>query len=102
MWKEGTVEQLIDENIRESCIVSEALRWTSIALLCVREDPNDRPTMSLVVFMLEGQLTSLPQPSEPPFSAVRFIISDQSSSTGGAGAGLFASNQYLTTDSSTS
>ncbi|KAM7525194.1 hypothetical protein LguiA_015096 [Lonicera macranthoides] len=46
MWKEGTVEQLIDENVRESCIVSEALRWTNIALLCVREDPNDRPPMS--------------------------------------------------------
>ncbi|KAM7530758.1 hypothetical protein LguiB_034168 [Lonicera macranthoides] len=101
MWKEGTVEQLIDENVRESCIVSEALRWTNIALLCVREDPNDRPPMSSVVFMLEGQLTSLPQPSEPPFSAVRFIISDQSSTTARSGAGLFASNQYLTSDTTT-
>ncbi|KAK2991019.1 hypothetical protein RJ640_005501 [Escallonia rubra] len=68
VWKEGKGQLLIDQNLVESCPLTEALRWINIALLCVQENPADRPTMSTVVFMLGGQLTSLPQPSEPPFS----------------------------------
>ncbi|XP_076948853.1 G-type lectin S-receptor-like serine/threonine-protein kinase At4g03230, partial [Bidens hawaiensis] len=38
------------------------------------EDPQDRPTMSTVVFMLESHWsTQLPIPSEPPMSFARFV-----------------------------
>nr|GEV01833.1 cysteine-rich receptor-like protein kinase 10 [Tanacetum cinerariifolium] len=47
-------------------------------------DPHDRPTMSTVVFMLEGQwTTNLPAPSEPPVSFARFtaVVSEQTTTT---------------------
>ena len=58
---------------------SEALRLIHFALLCVQEDPNDRPTMSRVILMLASKSINLPQPSAPPFSVDRLIMSDQSS-----------------------
>ena len=70
---------MIDKTIVDSCPVSEALRLIHIALLCVQEDPNDRPTMSRVILMLASKSINLPQPSAPPFSVDRLIMSDQSS-----------------------
>ncbi|KAK9084920.1 hypothetical protein Sjap_025331 [Stephania japonica] len=45
-WKEGTASQLINPNItdRESSM-SEAVRCIQIALLCVQDEPADRPSM---------------------------------------------------------
>ena len=70
---------MIGETIVDSCPISEALRLIHIALLCVQEDPNDRPTMSRVILMLASKSINLPQPSAPPFSVDRLIMSDQSS-----------------------
>ncbi|KAK3024974.1 hypothetical protein RJ639_042781 [Escallonia herrerae] len=98
VWKEGEGQLLIDQNLVESCPLTEALRWINIALLCVQEKPTDRPTMSSVVFMLGGQLTSLPQPSEPPFSVGRLDIPEQSSVTG-EGTGFFPSDHDSTSAS---
>ncbi|KAK3024961.1 hypothetical protein RJ639_042768, partial [Escallonia herrerae] len=98
VWKEGKGQLLIDQNLVESCPLTEALRWINIALLCVQENPTDRPAMSTVVFMLGGQLTSLPQPSEPPFSVGRLDIFEQSSVTG-EGTGFFPSDHDSTSAS---
>ncbi|KAJ9566425.1 hypothetical protein OSB04_002391 [Centaurea solstitialis] len=83
LWKENKGEQLIDGRLTLNFPVTEALRWINIALLCVQEDPQDRPTMSNIVFMLEGQWsTNLPVPSEPPLSYARFVAEfEQSTST---------------------
>nr|XP_043620387.1 cysteine-rich receptor-like protein kinase 6 [Erigeron canadensis] len=83
LWKENKGEQLIDNRITQNFPTGEALKWINIALLCVQEDPQDRPTMSTVVFMLEGQWSAnLPTPSEPPLSFARFAaISEQSTTT---------------------
>ena len=70
---------MIDKTILDSCPISEAMRLIHIALLCVQEDPNDRPTMSRVILMLASKSINLPQPSAPPFSVDRLIMSDQSS-----------------------
>ena len=70
---------MIDKTIVDSCPISEAMRLIHIALLCVQEDPNDRPTMSRVILMLASKSINLPQPSAPPFSVDRLIMSDQSS-----------------------
>ncbi|CAI9270148.1 unnamed protein product [Lactuca saligna] len=59
LWDEGKGEKLIDENLNDDSPVDEALKWLRIALLCVEEDPNDRPTMSSVVSMLEAYLKTL-------------------------------------------
>ena len=43
------------------------MRCIHIGLLCVQEDPNDRPTMASVVLMLSSASITLPVPSEPAF-----------------------------------
>ncbi|GFZ03183.1 S-locus lectin protein kinase family protein [Actinidia rufa] len=80
-WNEGKAEELIDRNVIRTCHVREAVRWINIALLCVQEDPEDRPSMSKVVLMLGGKSEELPKPSEPPFSVGRFAVSDYSSTS---------------------
>ncbi|KAG7999037.1 hypothetical protein I3843_01G285900 [Carya illinoinensis] len=95
LWNEGKRVELIDQTLVDDCPVSEALRLIHIALLCVQEDPNDRPTMSLVVLMLASRSIYLPQPSAPPFSIARFTFSDQSTTTG-AEAGISGSDQSST------
>ncbi|KAJ9566428.1 hypothetical protein OSB04_002394 [Centaurea solstitialis] len=84
LWKEKKGEELIDGRLIENSSVAEALRWINIALLCVQEDPQDRPTMSTVVFMLEGQWSAnLPTPSEPPLSFARFAAVSEHTTTSG-------------------
>ncbi|KAB1201240.1 Cysteine-rich receptor-like protein kinase 10 [Morella rubra] len=72
LWNEGKAMELIDQTLAGSYPESEALRLIHIALLCVQEDPSDRPTMSLVIIMLGSQLINLPQPLAPPFSTGDF------------------------------
>ena len=85
LWKENKGEELIDHGlIQTSSVNTDAIRWINIALLCVQEDPQDRPTMSTVIFMLEGQWsTNLPVPSEPPASFARFAAISERTSTNG-------------------
>lgn len=93
LWKEGKGEKLIDENLKDDCPVDEALKWMRIALLCIQEDPNDRPTMSSVASMLEGEWKIVSEP-KPPMSFGQFIMSDQSSSTWNADdSGFYSSNE---------
>lgn len=66
--------ELIDQVLVPSCVAFEVLKCIHIGLLCVQEDPADRPTMSAVIFMLASDGTiRLPQPSQPAFSIGRAI-----------------------------
>ncbi|XP_030970765.1 cysteine-rich receptor-like protein kinase 10 [Quercus lobata] len=101
LWNEGKGVELIDQTIVDICPISEALRLIHIALLCVQEDPNDRPTMSRVNLMLASTSINLPKPSAPPFSVGRLIIFDQSSTIGtGTGTGFVTSDLSSTSASS--
>ncbi|KAF8759332.1 hypothetical protein HU200_010373 [Digitaria exilis] len=51
LWKEGHSKDLLCSSIAASCI-PEALLCIHIGLLCVQDNPNDRPLMSSVVFIL--------------------------------------------------
>ncbi|KAK6253021.1 hypothetical protein QUC31_014741 [Theobroma cacao] len=53
----------------------------TVGLLCVQEDPSDRPTMSQVVFMLGSEIASLPAPKQPAFVVRRCPSSKASSSS---------------------
>ncbi|KAM3749463.1 hypothetical protein ACB098_05G186800 [Castanea mollissima] len=99
LWNEGKGMEFMDQTIVDICPISEALRLIHIALLCVQEDPNDRPTMSEVILMLASTSIKLPQALAPPFSVARFIMSDQSS-TNEMGIGFIASDQSSTSASS--
>ncbi|RVW86336.1 Cysteine-rich receptor-like protein kinase 10 [Vitis vinifera] len=68
LWNEDKGLKFIDQNLVDTCPVSEALRWIHIALLCVQEEPMIGPLMSSVALMLGSKSVNLPQPSAPPFS----------------------------------
>ena len=68
--------------IESSPTTHEIVRCILIGLLCVQEDPDDRPTMSHVIVSLQGsESISLSEPKEPAFSVGRVIPSDHQSTT---------------------
>ncbi|XP_024047412.1 cysteine-rich receptor-like protein kinase 19 isoform X1 [Citrus clementina] len=73
LWCEGPAVELIDPVIKQSCAPDELLKFIHIGLLCVQQDPADRPTMSSVVVMLASDSMTIPQPTEPAFSVGRVV-----------------------------
>ncbi|RXH89915.1 hypothetical protein DVH24_032272 [Malus domestica] len=71
LWNEGRIREVIDESIRETCRLDEALRCIHVGFLCVQDAPTDRPTMSSIVRMLANEATSPPPINKPVFSANR-------------------------------
>jgi len=58
--------ELVDPLIASTFNPVEVLRSIHVALLCVQNNPHDRPEMSSVVMMLSSEST-LPQPKQPGF-----------------------------------
>lgn len=57
------------------------LKCLKVGLLCVQENPDDRPLMSQVLQMLAAtDIASLPTPKQPGFAARRAATEDTSSS----------------------
>ncbi|XP_020258434.1 receptor-like serine/threonine-protein kinase SD1-7 [Asparagus officinalis] len=69
LWKEGNSLQLIDASLDASVFMTEILRCMKVGLLCVQEQPEDRPIMSSVVLMLGSDHAFLPEPKQPGFMA---------------------------------
>ena len=80
LWRENKALDLMDASLSETCNTSEFLRCINVGLLCVQEDPGDRPTMSNVVFMLGTEAASLPNPKQPAFFVRKSLSSTGSSS----------------------
>ncbi|CAH2057419.1 unnamed protein product [Thlaspi arvense] len=81
--KEGRSLELVDENLRDSCYISEIMRTIHVGLLCVQESPDKRPSMSSVVMML-GSEVELAQPKHPGFFTGRTLPGSDASSSKGA------------------
>ncbi|XP_038906040.1 G-type lectin S-receptor-like serine/threonine-protein kinase SD1-1 isoform X2 [Benincasa hispida] len=89
LWKGGSPGELIDDTIQETRNFSELLRCINISLLCVQQQSNDRPMISLVVMMLGCKIPLL-QPKQSGFFAENegiamdgFSDKDKSASTSG-------------------
>ncbi|KAL5999624.1 hypothetical protein ACLOJK_037909 [Asimina triloba] len=67
LWKEGGGFNLLDPSLRDSSNPTQVLRCIHLALLCVQENAEDRPTMASVLVALESEIVSLPTPGEPAF-----------------------------------
>ncbi|KAK7391013.1 hypothetical protein VNO78_19291 [Psophocarpus tetragonolobus] len=67
LWKDEAPLELLDESLRESYSQNEVMRCIHIGLLCVQEDPADRPAMASVVLMLDSYSVTLPGPNQPAF-----------------------------------
>jgi hypothetical protein len=59
------------------CVPDEILLCIQVALLCVQENPDDRPHMSSVVLSLENRSITLPKPNQPAYFAQRSNEMDQ-------------------------
>ncbi|KAK1632830.1 hypothetical protein QYE76_007145 [Lolium multiflorum] len=69
MWNEEKTQELPESCIMDTCLPGEVLLCVHVALLCVQENPDDRPPMSSVVFVLENGSTALPAPKRPAYFA---------------------------------
>ncbi|KAJ4833179.1 hypothetical protein Tsubulata_016047 [Turnera subulata] len=67
LWKQDKALELMDPSLAETCIKSQLVRCIHVGLLCVQKHPDDRPTMSSVVFMLGIEGVVLAQPKEPGY-----------------------------------
>ncbi|CAL1406813.1 unnamed protein product [Linum trigynum] len=84
LWKEDKALHLLDKSLNRSCNrTNEAvIKCINIGLLCVQEDPGDRPTVSNVLSMLgSSETTSLQNPKQPAFVVRRGSSSRGSSSS---------------------
>lgn len=80
IWCEGEgFLELMDPLLVETCVPTEVLKCIYIGLLCVQEDPADRPTMSSVVLALGSDNVTLPKPTQPAFSVGRLALNSSQS-----------------------
>lgn len=80
LWQEGKALDMMDQKLHASSKPNEILKCINVGLLCVQEDPNDRPTMSDVVIMLGSEAMNLATPKRPAFVIRRGSSSSASSS----------------------
>ncbi|CAN6235191.1 unnamed protein product [Urochloa humidicola] len=69
-WTKGLISQMLDQSLDGYGRI-QALRCIHVGLLCVQVDPDDRPDISAVVFMLTRDGTELQPPKEPAFFFAR-------------------------------
>ncbi|KAG6756985.1 hypothetical protein POTOM_037285 [Populus tomentosa] len=73
LFKQGRPLELAAGSKVKAPYLSEVLRSIHVGLLCVQENPEDRPNMSYVVLML-GNEDELPQPKQPGFFTERDLV----------------------------
>ncbi|KAK9060240.1 hypothetical protein SSX86_020944 [Deinandra increscens subsp. villosa] len=71
-FQQGRVEEILDPNLMfqtypNPSFMKEAIKVVHVGLLCVQEDSNLRPSISMALKMLVKHDESLPEPSNPPF-----------------------------------
>ncbi|EOA17870.1 hypothetical protein CARUB_v10006279mg [Capsella rubella] len=64
-WNNESPMEIVDPSFRDSYQINEITRCIHIALLCVQEEAEDRPTMSTVVQMLITSSIALAPPRPP-------------------------------------
>ncbi|EOA17881.1 hypothetical protein CARUB_v10006289mg [Capsella rubella] len=67
LWNNESLLELVDAAMEENYDRNEVIRCIHIGLLCVQENPADRPTMSTVFHMLTNTSITLHVPQPPGF-----------------------------------
>jgi len=57
--------EFLDPALRGSCSRNEVNRCIHIGLLCVQENPSDRPSMATIALMLNSYSVTLSMPRQP-------------------------------------
>ncbi|XP_059652116.1 leucine-rich repeat receptor protein kinase HPCA1-like isoform X8 [Cornus florida] len=74
LWKENRGLELIDPTLDNLFQSNEVLRCIHVGLLCVQDNPIDRPTMSDVISMLTEETRPLSTPKQPAFFIGRNVL----------------------------
>ena len=90
LLKEGTTLDIVDPLLRNSSYEPQVQRSIHIALLCVQQHPEDRPSMPLVTVMFSSDY-ELTEPKQPGFYIERYV--QQGSVSGKTGS---SSNDEMT------
>uniref|UniRef100_A0A0E0Q9H3 Uncharacterized protein n=1 Tax=Oryza rufipogon TaxID=4529 RepID=A0A0E0Q9H3_ORYRU len=80
-WEEGNIVEMIDHSLGRNYPEAELLKCVSIGLLCVQQNPVDRPTMADVMVLLNSDATST-LPAFPTHSPTISIEGNSAASTG--------------------
>ncbi|KAJ7979639.1 Cysteine-rich RLK (Receptor-like kinase) protein [Quillaja saponaria] len=71
LWKQGKGKEFIDPSLDDSTSHCKIMRCMQVALLCVQENPVDRPSMLDVSSMLKNEIAAISTPKKPAFSIKR-------------------------------
>ncbi|CAM0913316.1 unnamed protein product [Alopecurus aequalis] len=75
-WSKGAPLEAMDPSLGGKITESEVLSCIHLGLLCVQENPADRPTMLHALVMLhEAQASSFAAPSKPAFTFAASVVS---------------------------
>ncbi|KAG6691519.1 hypothetical protein I3842_10G067100 [Carya illinoinensis] len=66
-WGDGTALDLLDPVLGDTYSRDEVMRCIHLGLLCVQEDPAERPTMGSIVLALNSYSVTLAPPQQPAF-----------------------------------
>ncbi|KDP31753.1 hypothetical protein JCGZ_14985 [Jatropha curcas] len=80
LWRQDQALDFLDDTLSESVNSNEFIKCLHVALLCVQDNPADRPNMSNVVTMLSSETTGFPTPKKPAFVEGKSISDTPSSS----------------------
>ena len=68
MWSESKCLSFVEECIASKETEEEMVRCIQIGLLCVQEHPKDRPSIEMVLSMLNRDIVELAAPKQPVFA----------------------------------
>ncbi|KAK7357538.1 hypothetical protein VNO80_16827 [Phaseolus coccineus] len=84
-WRDESPFQLLDPTLEESYCPNEVEKCMQIGLLCVQENPDERPKIGTIVSYLNNTSVQIPIPLEPAFfmhGRVRRHSTEHQSSSG--------------------
>ncbi|KAL2324335.1 hypothetical protein Fmac_023393 [Flemingia macrophylla] len=94
-WRDETPLNILDQNIRESCNHSDVIKCIQIGLLCVQENPSDRPTMTQVVSYLRSSISELPFPEKPINPKLSVMLQNRVGGESSSASTLVLSNNEM-------
>ncbi|KAL6627750.1 hypothetical protein ACP70R_031476 [Stipagrostis hirtigluma subsp. patula] len=65
LWREDRCDEFVDPSLGEEYQEMDIIRCIQVALLCVQDSPEDRPTMHDVIMMLSNRNRRLLAPAQP-------------------------------------
>ncbi|KAJ4801349.1 cysteine-rich RECEPTOR-like kinase [Rhynchospora pubera] len=78
-WKEGQISELISSTLTEAP-EKQIERCIQVALLCVQENPIDRPIIADAINYLSSENVTLPEPKPPAYFNIRVAENEFESS----------------------